>query len=259
GNYYTYTPGGSWELTTLMESSKQKMGGGSDKTSTDGGSYPELYEVGTNLTLLPVDYGDPSLVGYWKFDEGTGGTAYDASGHNATGTWSGTGGHWTASSKTGAYAAIFNGSDDQVVINVSSPTEFTKMAWIKPDASQACSGGVLCDIIGPYFHIRRDQLNLQLYSDSLVPPGWHSTDNGTITSNQWQHVAATYSNGTLRLYINGVIGKEVSATRTSSFPNYDIGADGPSSRTFYGSIDNVRIYNRALSAAEIQAIYNAGN
>lgn len=79
GEYYTYTPGGSWELTAFLTSNKYKMGGGTDKSSTDNGSYPDLYELGTDLTLLPVSR-DPSLVGYWKFNEGSGTSAYDASG-----------------------------------------------------------------------------------------------------------------------------------------------------------------------------------
>ncbi|MDO9066038.1 MAG: type II secretion system protein, partial [Chloroflexota bacterium] len=45
GLYYTYTTGGSWELTSTLESNIYKMGGDNDRASKDGGIYPELYEV----------------------------------------------------------------------------------------------------------------------------------------------------------------------------------------------------------------------
>ena len=117
-NYYIYIPGGSWELATAMESAKFKMGGGADQASKDGGPYPGLYEEGTNLSLLPIDYGDSSLVGYWKFDEGgTPTTATDYSGSNTVGSWAGTGAHYAQSPvKVGSYSAQLNGSDDYLVV-----------------------------------------------------------------------------------------------------------------------------------------------
>lgn len=52
GNYYTYVVGGSWELTALFESSKSTK----EHAAGDGGVYPTLYEVGTNiLPILPTN------------------------------------------------------------------------------------------------------------------------------------------------------------------------------------------------------------
>ncbi|MCX6702678.1 MAG: type II secretion system protein, partial [Candidatus Wolfebacteria bacterium] len=112
-NYYTYVMGGSWQLATAMESIKYKMGGGADKTSKDGGQYPGLYEEGTDFSLLPIDYGDSSLMGYWKFDEGSGTTAYDYSGNNATGTL--TNGPVWVGGKVGSNALSFNGSSKVLI------------------------------------------------------------------------------------------------------------------------------------------------
>lgn len=64
GLYYTYITGGSYELTAVFESAKYKQGGGQNRASTDGGVYANLYEVGTNLTLAPIDFAGTSSYGY---------------------------------------------------------------------------------------------------------------------------------------------------------------------------------------------------
>jgi prepilin-type N-terminal cleavage/methylation domain-containing protein len=274
GNYYTYTPGGSWELTTILESQKQKMGGGSDKTSTDGGSYPELYEVGTNLTLLPVDYGDPSLVGYWKFDEGTGGTAYDASGHNATGTWSGTGGHWTAG-RVGAYAGNFNGTDDKVSVphnnNLNANTgDLTVSFWEKSTKSvvgyspylykNSGFGGTLNN-----WAIRQWVTSGRLETLFADNASYANSANTTdIADGSWKHLVVVFSRGAGMLtYVNGSLNYTGAAIPSGNQGGTSLliigGQIGTSYDFLNGSLDDVRIYNRALSAAEIQAIYRAAN
>jgi prepilin-type N-terminal cleavage/methylation domain-containing protein len=273
GNYYTYTPGGSWELTTLMESSKQKMGGGSDKTSTDGGSYPELYEVGTDLSLLPISR-DPSLVGYWKFDEGTGGTAYDASGHGNTGTltnnptW-----QTSASCVKGGCLSFSSSSNTYVSVNSSTtlnPTDISVSAWV-------------------YFLINNGGLN------SLVVKGgdehqnfklavdyrsgwnrlWWEIGDGiyshyhtfeptlNLVTGSWYHIVGVFdgSTKTLRAYLNGNAlpsSYTIDSGISNDTTNLYIGRWANSSYLLDGLIDNVRIYNRVLSAAEVQAIYTAG-
>jgi prepilin-type N-terminal cleavage/methylation domain-containing protein len=63
-NYYTYTTNGNqYEVTATLESVKYRLGGQNDAIAGDGGTKASLYEKGTNLTLEPLDYGDPSLVG----------------------------------------------------------------------------------------------------------------------------------------------------------------------------------------------------
>src|ERR1019366_983757 len=83
-HYYTYeTDGnGKYEVTATMESAKYQLGGSNDVISGDGGTLASVYEKGSVTGLEPLDYGDPTLVGYWTFDEGSGTTAYDSSGSN---------------------------------------------------------------------------------------------------------------------------------------------------------------------------------
>jgi len=254
GNYYTYTPGGSWHITAYLEAAKNKMGGGSDKASTDTGSYPDLYEVGTNLTLLPVSR-DSSLVGYWKFDEGTGGTTYDVSGHGKTGTLT-NGPSWLTSSSCGASNCLsFDGVNDYVTFESVGSSVFTRMAWVYPLTTTACTGDGRCTWMNPYLELSAG--SLQYYSNYFTSGGW--VTGGSITLNAWQQVAVTFNGSQVTLYVNGQQVQSAPRTVTGfGYTNY-IGANGatPTDRNFSGRIDNVRIYNRVLSAAEIQAIYNA--
>jgi hypothetical protein len=84
---------------------------------------------------------------------------------------------------------------------------------------------------------------------------------GNIPLNQWTHVACTYDRQSSRLYVNGIEVATQSATQPIPAVSHElwIGNHERFIRPFDGLIDEVEIFNRALSAAEIQAIYNAGS
>src|SRR3990167_1519720 len=103
GNYYTYTPGGSWQLTATPESNKVR--------TTQADQTTGAITKGTDLTLSPL-FNPSGLVGYWKFAEGTGTSTADSSGNGNRGTWGGTGSHWVTG-KVGN-AGQFNGTEDYV-------------------------------------------------------------------------------------------------------------------------------------------------
>src|SRR4030042_5775961 len=109
GNYYAYTPGGSWELNGFLESGKYR------NSSASNQYLPGIVKIGTDLNLSPIA-NTTGLVGYWKFDEGSGTTATDSSGNGNTGAWNGTGSRW-ATGKVGSYAGQFNGIDDHITAN----------------------------------------------------------------------------------------------------------------------------------------------
>jgi uncharacterized repeat protein (TIGR01451 family) len=85
--------------------------------------------------------------------------------------------------------------------------------------------------------------------------------SGQIPLNQWTHVAVTYDGiGTNRFYINGQLDTTASQSDgTNGATAWEIGGGDPAGEFFDGLIDEVEIFNRALSASEIQTIYNAGN
>jgi prepilin-type N-terminal cleavage/methylation domain-containing protein len=136
GEYYTYTTGGSYKLTSRFESEKY-----TPQAGTDGGPDPALYEVGSNKDLAPFVGG---LVGWWKFDE-TGTTANDSSGYGNNGTmYSSTtisDLHTTSNCQVGSGCGSFDGTDDYVgVLTTLLKNEQTVSFWMRPDGN--VSGGL---------------------------------------------------------------------------------------------------------------------
>ena len=80
--YYTYYPGGSFELTAQLTRAREA-------SLNDNGSGTLLYETGTPLHVATPVLRETNLILNYKFSEGTGTTTYDSSGRNNTGTLSG--------------------------------------------------------------------------------------------------------------------------------------------------------------------------
>jgi prepilin-type N-terminal cleavage/methylation domain-containing protein len=272
GLYYTYTTDGTnYELTASMESQKYDLGGSNDAVSTDGGTKASLYEVGDSLTLEPLDYGMPSLVGYWTLGEGTGTVAYDYSGNNATGTWNGvaagTSGYYSSGIGGSGYAGAFNGTNDYVA-NAGGNSAFnltsgvTLMAWIKLNASSTDE-----KIIS-----KRPSYQLAVYSNNVPETeifiassseDTRSVSGGTVLQNGvWYQIAGTYNGSVLTTYVDGTLDRQLSVSGSMATTSYvlDIGKAADSSGNYFnGLIENARVYNTALSAAQILAIYKAQN
>jgi hypothetical protein len=259
--YYTYTTNGSqYETTAVMVSPVYKLGGTNDVISQDGGTLASVYEKGTKLGLEPLDYGDASLVGYWTFDEGGGTVVNDYSGNNASGTWQGALGNQWAAGKVGPYAGSFDGTDNYVpitdagslhpsVISISlwfdSKSAVTNMYLLNKGSNRATGSGY----------------NVYVYSGNR-PACWFYDGlgnlqnlrmSGTVSTDTWYHLVCTYDNASLRMYVNGVFNSSLNA---SGFTTTDARLE--ISQVFFGLIDDVCIYNRALSASEIQAMYSGG-
>jgi prepilin-type N-terminal cleavage/methylation domain-containing protein len=248
--YYTYTTDGTkYEATASLESTKYKLGGSNDAIANDGGTLATVYERGTKLGLEPLDYGDPSLVGLWTFDEGTGTVAGDSSGYGRSGTI--TNGTWT----TGKIAGAIQFSSTNVStpdLGVPSNGSATFSAWINITTSANSKGSQNSIFSNFYQH----SANNFLYNT-----GGSDYFNVVPTTNAWHHVAFTWNgnSATSILYLDGVkYGVTVQASASTGFlGNANIGGTVVGNY-FSGLIDDVRIYNRALSAAEISALYNGG-
>jgi hypothetical protein len=268
--YYTYTPGGSWELNATVEASKNKLGGSNDLTSKDGGSAPSQYEIGNNLNLSPIEQGDPSLVGYWNFEEGPNATSTDRSGYGNHGTWYGTSTqeqHYAAG-KVGSYAGSFNGINDRMIVLDNSMIDLgdrgTLAAWAyfvvihggcPQDGLIAKSENGSAGSNGPY--------QLQLDCTNTVRIRINSASNSGITANStfatsgiWMHIVGSCDGVFLRLYKDSVL---VMSSAQTINPYISSGSlwIGKKDGYIQGYLDDVRIYNRALSTAEISALYNA--
>jgi len=252
GNYYTYITGGSWELGAVLESAKYRISGNDDRVSKDGGDSFGLYEIGSNLTVSPLS--DSGLIGYWKFDESSGAVALDSSGNGNNGTLVS-----SPSRVTGKIsgALSFNGS----YVAASSPvslTEFGLSSWIYKTSQDSGHDGI---ITSNAFRYQVDG-SVKAYIQFTVADGGGSCAGGVIPFGAWQHIFVNVSSTAVKIYQDGVL----TGNCTVGDGAYDIsalrlGADGLSGigSTDYmnGKLDDMRVYNRALSVAEIKAIYNS--
>lgn len=220
-------------------------------------------EGGSNLSSSSLTGGSISngLAGYWKMDEAaanscTGGVndSCDSSGNAKDGAWAGT----NIGATTGKFgnAANFNGTDDKITAaSTTVGTTMTIAGWIKKTASTGQksffsnrgSGNVYFGLAGT---------SVYMYDNGGTPAGALSS-TGAITTGQWQHVVATNDGTTTIFYVNGVALPSISQTRSSSTGTIGIGWD-PTIGTEYwdGQIDEIRLYNRALSPNEVSQLYN---
>ena len=194
------------------------------------------------------------LVGYWKFDEGEGTTAFDYSGTGNIGTLVNSP-TWTASSSCEVGGCLsFNGSNQSVNLgSVQINTTTTVSAWIKtatnlqrPVFSNRGSGLYFGVSGGKFF----------IYDNTALPsPGMSSIT--LVNDNNWHQIVWTSNGATSSMYIDGGLNLIQSQIRNSSVGTAYIAYDSPNNEYFPGSIDDVRVYNRALSANEISQLYNS--
>jgi prepilin-type N-terminal cleavage/methylation domain-containing protein len=253
GLYYTYyTNGSQFEVTSLFESQKNKISYGQKPIVQN---LPELNAQGSNLTINPL-FNPTGLVGYWPMDEGSGSSTQDLSGNNNFGTWNGstTNGSYYASGKVGNWAGYFNGNTTMITTVTAMPSvsQITMSAWIY-ELSNAVNDGI---------YSQSPSTGIWCTGSSLVfriSGGTGATSaSGYCMPGGWEHVAATYDGTTSLLYVNGVqkgtpgsVSGAIVSSVTANIGSYT------GIWPFSGLIDDVRIYNRALSAAEIQGLYNA--
>jgi glucose/arabinose dehydrogenase/chitodextrinase len=201
------------------------------------------------------------LMAAYAFNEASGATVSDASGNGNTGTINGA--TRTTQGRYGS-ALSFDGLSNLVVINASSTLNVTSAmtleAWVFPTVAQSGWRTILQREVDAYF------LNAGHTGGSGWPAGG-GTLGGNVTFvgataanplNTWTHVALTYDGSLLRLYVNGnlVASQPASGTIQTNSSPLRIGGNVPYGEFFGGLIDEVRIYNRALSQAEIQTDMN---
>ncbi len=222
-----------------------------------------------NTALSPAEilevYHEGALALLLNFDEGNSGTiVLDRSGNGNTGTI--TGATWTTGKIGGALS--FTGAGNYVTIgdNISlRPTKITISAWCKPSA------------VNDFYHIIEKTgsdciLNLEndmgagkrlrfyVFDSDSVGHGIQSDNE--LLSNIWYNVVGTYDGIIQRLYVNGIEQSQTlswSGSIRQTEAATHIGSDSGHTYNWNGLIDDVRVYDVALTAAEALAIYNETN
>jgi hypothetical protein len=219
----------------------------------------------TNTFIREIDGGQP-VMGSWHMDETSGSTVGDASGNSNTGTASGT----TIVDGRFNKARIFNGTSDYINVPDASSLRLTTAgtveAWINisstaTDDRVVLIKGTSASNISYGMHFDNPPVAITFWVDSdgyWGPTCTVNTGSNSIASNTWYHVVGTWGGGNIRIYLNGSLVNSATCT-ASAFNNtapVKIGGNVSSWQYWYGLIDEVRIYNRALTAEEISDLYN---
>ena len=259
------------QLPVLMPATPAKADNYTEQPITSRNSPPFTYgtttfntftnSTGLYYTTTPTE----GLVGHWSFDEGSGTSAYDLSGNGNTGTLYNSP-TWTTGKFGGALS--FDGVNDYVRIVPAGSLSgtFSVAAWAKPLNATAAMV-----IVGTRYPIDQSfdmkfQAGNLIHGDIGNGSAWITTGADTGFNYQtgvWYHVVYVVTPTGYSIYVNGNLAG--SGTYASSTPllydsnhNIFVGQFGGGGDYFNGSIDDVRIYNRALSADEISDLYAYG-
>jgi len=222
-------------------------------------------EVWSFRTMPLIPIADPNLVGWWTFDEGQGSTAVDWSGHNNHGTLTGNP-QWIAGYAGGALD--FDGSGDRVEMTyrgVTGTRSRTVTAWIKT----ATSGEIISwgdNVAGQKWIFRTQHVAAGFISGAIRVEvnGGYAVGYGDLRDSEWHHVAAVLvDDGSpdaleITLYVDGSL--EPTSTEqdepinTAANGNVRIGESPWHNRPFTGQIDDVRIYDKALTQSDIKQV-----
>lgn len=202
------------------------------------------------------------MVGHWTFDEGSGTTATDSSGNGNNGTLMNEP-VWTTDSKVGGGAMSFDGLNDYVnmpAITLTGTT-FSYSFWMKAPTSD---GKTRYPIDWGLKRLCQFRLNITNNFQCTV------TGSGTgaariasgFDNNQWHHIVYSVNGNNQTIYMDGVVkgtGTQTLDTAGTAFRLGFMTNTGGSSNYFNGSLDDVRIYNRALYQSDVTELYNLRN
>jgi len=209
----------------------------------------------TASAQIPTD-----TAGHWKLDETSGTTAADSSGKGNSGVVSGA--VWTTAGRLNG-ALAFDGVDDHVTVaaptvDLKPSSAFAISAWVKYSATDTSGGDVAS--MGDSYALRvqpTGDVKTFFYNGTT----WNaSTSSGVNTKNgSWHHLVGQYTGSSLQVYIDGTLNHQAAFSGAIAYtlgPSFLLGqnGNGDSTHNFNGTIDQVRVYGRALSAAEIAAL-----
>jgi hypothetical protein len=252
----------SYKLTA--SGGESLVGNGASGSYKLGAGYVAQLEASSyNLTVQPS-----GLVAYYPFDEGAGAQVYDSTANNNTGS--------TVNSPTWATGKLsggmqFNGVDQSVQVAPSSALNIESMsleAWIKTSQVPSTSDVTIVEkrgLAGAYPYSLRLLSSGKLQFAAFDGTTYVYTTSGVVVNDgAWHHyVGVRQVGGQMILYKDGALSSEVAdfttAGTTTNTSGITIGARSDGTRAFDGSIDELKVYNRSLTSAEVKAEYDAQN
>jgi len=253
--------------------------------TTNTYAYINVSVTDASDTSSFIDW-DNSLVGYWNFDHTNSTHVFDNSSYQHNGSFNGTT-LGQSNLTTGKYgvALDFSNTDEYVLVNRTTdlePEDFAIELWAKVDGRTG-SIQVMVDKTYnndqsvPYssFEVAYDRSNndkIEVFLGWNTVGGWgtafdtHLSSAGILPIGTWTHIAWVFNdtNDNIKLYVNGELDVNESETHTliydtSSTGHLYLGAGPGNAYQLNGSLDEVRIWNRALSWEEINASYNSSD
>ena len=260
--YGTHPVEGHGSLLSLAFDIRDEAASGSSRV------YCERAELNEGAVLSVTQAGDitidrgvvPEPLAYWTFDEGAGNIALDASGNGHDGViWGNP--RWVAGIVGGALD--FDGYGDYVdcgnPVGLNIQDKITLACWIKVASFSRNWETILAKGDDSYRLSRSSGTGAG--NGNAVHFGITGTTTyffdgtATVTDDQWHHVAGVYDGSQAAIYVDGVLDRAVPATgriSSTTYPLY-IGENSEQrGRYLNGIVDDVRIYNRALNAQEVQ-------
>ena len=242
-------------------------------------SYPMMrqytYPAPAVGSLGTEEFG-PGPIGYWSFDEGFGTTAQDETTQGNDGTI--TGATWQDESMcVSGKCMYFDGTDDDINMGNGSKLDFTGdfsiSTWIKPTNLHSglwfgmsnviiFRGQDAASTVNYMLHLQ-DSTTIRFTKRKTAEDLQHYDYTSPDVLNQWGHLAAVYSSGSLELFYNGVsLGSQsITGGLESMTENFHIGRLGTATDSnlwFQGFIDETKVYPYARSDDQVKQDYNSG-
>ncbi|NCC23337.1 MAG: LamG domain-containing protein, partial [Alphaproteobacteria bacterium] len=196
-------------------------------------------------------------IAHWRFDEASGTVVRDDAGSN-NGTLSNMDPATDRVAGRLGGALDFDGTNDEIIIpDTGFPAgnePRTLMAWIKSTDwfGHILSYGTEVSYQHSHISVRNSKLRFGTWTDNF-------DGNTNVDTGNWTHVAASFDSENIALYVNGTLDRSGTLPNTNTVPDgiANIGTRGAADG-FEGLIDDVRLYDQALTASQIAAIYNGG-
>jgi len=215
-----------------------------------------IFLFGILSSVSAFDWGD-GIVSYYKFDEGSGSVIDSVSGNDGTNSG--------ATNTSGKILSAYDFSSDYIQsagnVNISSSDDISVNFWVNLDA---CSDGDDIFAIGvgasSIIDITCGDLAHGLWGISISGISFTESSVGSGGDvGSWVMITGTYDGTNVRMYRNGISIANNTGTSSGTNGQARMGANSVLTQRFNGQLDEVGIWDRALSVGEIQELYNSGN